>query len=829
MMKPSVLIPLHSRAASNEHDSGGKAARLAVLLRRGLPVPPGFILTTACYRRLLHAQNKPLSAASGEELAERLEPGLKQRIIGAFRRLDGPVAIRSSMVGEDSPERSFAGQLRTVLDVSVERDLFGALWQCYASLEGRPFRRYAETARKGARHHPGALALLIQRMVPARSAGVAFSADPNTGARRIIIEASAGTGERLVSGRVVPDRIIVDPAGRGAHRETAAAVKPVLNEEQIDRLSELVQRIHRMTGCPQDIEWSWDGSRFWVLQSRPITTLHGRHLYSNRLVADMTPGLIKPLLWSTSIADMMSNVFVRVFDHLLGDGRINPSALVRQFHSRIYADMTIFGELLERLGLPANFFEMVTHDERSRGQHIRINGRLLRSAPRMALFLARHGRIRQRAGRFIRRHDRRLDRYRRQDWSSARPEELFRRLLTLRKDHGQTQWYMWITAINMMARRKLLSRFLERHAPKVSTARLLSGLVKLKSLEPNRRLVKMASRARRLNTKDRQILLQGGDRAIREELKRTPTGRRLAAEFDDLMERYGFLSSSGTDFTVSPWSEHPELIWRAIGQLTAIESGNGQTRAGEIRAGAEQQVGDRLNRFHRWRFRHLLVSTRRHVRLRERVSLFMSEDVAHMRGLYLELGRRLVRAGQLSQPDDLFYLYIRELARLVNGSADEDLLREKISLRRKTLQADAAIEAEDIFYGPPGPRRPADREVPAPYLEGIAGSLGLVRGYARIVLDPNKINEPLTRRDILIVPHTDVGWTPLFPGIGGLVAETGGQLSHSSIVAREYGLPAVVSVPRATRIIREGQPITIDGDRGRVYLKHIPAGEEAAR
>ena len=828
-MKSSNVIPLHSRTALKEMHSGGKAARLAGLLRRDLPVPSGYVLTTAFYRRLQSSPKRPLSAATGEELAARLDPGVKRKILGAIRRLDGPVSVRSSMIGEDSPGRSFAGQLRTVLNVTGGEGLFEAIRRCYASLEGSRFIHYADAAGKGKKERPGDLALLIQRMVPARSAGVAFSADPVTGARRIIIEAVPGTGEKLVSGRAVPDRFIVEPQGSAVRRETAEGAKPVLDEEQVARLCELIQRIHRCLGSPQDIEWAWDGSRFWVLQSRSISTLHGRHLYSNRLVSEMMPGLIKPLLWSTSVADMMSNVFVRIFRNLSGDGRINASALVRRFHSRIYADMSRFGELLEQLGLPANFFEMVTHDELSQRGHFRINGHLLRSVPRMALFVARYSRIRQRAGRFIRLHDLRLDLYRRQDWSTSEPVELLERSQILRKYHGQTQWYMWITAINMTARRKLLSRFLGRHIPEVSAAELLSGLVKLKSLEPNRRLMNMASQTRRLAPEDLQALLQDDDRAIRARLSRTTPGRALAAEFDDLMERYGFLSSSGTDFTVPPWSEQPQLIWRAIGQLTAAETGNGRTRASGARVRAERQVHDRLNWLQRRRFRYLLRSTRRHVRLRERISLFMSEDIAHMRGLYLALGRRLAGDGRLSVPDDLFYLYFRELARLVDGSADEDLLRQEILERRKTLEADAAVDAEDLFYGPPCLWRPTGGVIPAPYLEGIAGSHGRVQGFARIIRDPREVAAPLGKRDILVVPHTDVGWTPLFPGIGGLVAETGGQLSHSSIVAREYGLPAVVSVRNATRIIRGGQPITVDGDRGRVYLKHVPSGVEAAR
>ena len=766
---------------------------------------------------------------TGEDFTVLLQPGARRRLVYGVKRLKGPVSVRSSMIGEDSAARSYAGQLETSLDVSSPKDLFEAIRRCYASVEQESFRRYTEKAPGNGESSPGALAILIQKMVPSKTAGVAFSADPNMGVRRIIIEAARGPGESLASGRVVPDRIIVDPAGFGIRRDAAPGTEPVLDETQIRRLAELIQRIHRLMGCPQDIEWAWDGARFWVLQSRPITSLQNQHLYSSRLVSDMTPGLIKPLLWSTSIADMMSNVFARIFESLLGTGLADPAAIIRRFHSRIYADMSRFGELLERIGLPANFFEMITYDELPPGGRPRINARLVRSAPRLLLFIARYGRIGQSSEKFIRLHGRRLKRIRKENWHTRQPEELLDLSLDLREYHGQTQWYMWLTAINMMVRKKLLSRFLERNVPGVTTHQLLSGLAGLKSLEPNQLLKAMAAKTARVPPADRQTLLQGDDRIIRERLGNTPGGRKLLEYFEDFMDRYGFLSSSGTDFTVTPWSERPELIWKGLGRLAGDGKNQTEPDAALVRKRAHERARSSLSGLKRWWFERLLRSTGDHVRLRERIGLFMSEDIAHMRRLYLTMGQHMTLAGRLPQPDDLFYLFSDELASLIDGSADAGFLRKRISQQKEILERDAAIEPEEVFYGTPRQWTPACETAGEPYLEGIIGSFGMVRGYARIVHDPGQLETPLTKRDILVVPHTDVGWTPLFPSIGGLVAETGGQLSHSAIVAREYGLPAVVSVPKATRIIREGQPITLDGDRGRVYLKHIAAGEGTDR
>jgi phosphoenolpyruvate synthase/pyruvate phosphate dikinase len=207
--------------------------------------------------------------------------------------------------------------------------------------------------------------------------------------------------------------------------------------------------------------------------------------------------------------------------------------------------------------------------------------------------------------------------------------------------------------------------------------------------------------------------------------------------------------------------------------------------------------------------------------LRERTSLLMSEDSYQMRRVFLALADHLVARGDIGQRDDVFYLTYVEVRQAAEGKLDANAVRELVTTRKAEMAADAQIELPDTICGDHVPTRPISADEGQEYLVGIGGSSGVAQGYARVLLDPAEAPVTLARSDILVVPFTDVGWTPLFPGIGGIVAETGGQLSHTSIVAREYGLPAVVSVRKATHLIRDGQAVTVDGDRGRVYLKQM--------
>jgi phosphohistidine swiveling domain-containing protein len=345
-------------------------------------------------------------------------------------------------------------------------------------------------------------------------------------------------------------------------------------------------------------------------------------------------------------------------------------------------------------------------------------------------------------------------------------------------------------------------------------------LTGLRSLEPMHEIGRLAALARQLPPDLRQALLVASSEELQVRLRALPAGRDLLTDVERFLDRFGFLSSNGSDFTASTWADNPTLVWRAVARAAASPNVASPLAAAAAREEARRHVRGRLNPVERRVFDSLLASVTVSIELRESVSLMMSEYSYQIRRIFLALADRLASKGDLTERENLFYLAYDEMIALVGGCLQIDEARARIAARRTEIEADAQITPPSVISGNPElayRATPPELEVDA-YLSGIAASSGTAQGRARVVNDPAEAPASLGREDILVVPYSDVGWTPLFASIGGIVAETGGQLSHAAIVAREYGLPAVVGVKDATRLIREGQPLSLDGNRGRVYL-----------
>ncbi|UCC75600.1 MAG: hypothetical protein JSW37_08740, partial [Anaerolineales bacterium] len=496
------VVGLDSKPALQEQHAGGKGASLAWLHRAGFQVPPGFVITVAAFEEMLRAAGIKLSSHTETWTPEELEQirqritacpvpdGLASQIDKAYRGLQ-TVAVRSSMVGEDGLVASFAGQLDTMLNVQGLVSVLDAVKQCWASLFNWRLFQYLNQRQADLQHallETPSMAVVVQRMVDAEAAGVAFSADPVTGQGNVIIEAARGLGDAVVKGLVQPDRYVVD--ARNVVAETTAVDKgsPVLKEDLILRLAGIVRDVASGRECPQDIEWAWDGARFHLLQSRPITSLVGKTVYSSRMVSEMVPGLIKPLVWHTNTLSKVRNVFGRIFTELLGDADIDYESMVKRIHSRIYANVTLWSDLFERVGMPGNFFEMLTRDENMQRRRPKLSPRNLGAMARVLRFAWRHSRVVDDTTGFVERHHQELEPYRRTSFSALEPQELLSHYEALARLHGETQWFVFIGPVNMTIRNRMLNRLVERRAPDVMPSDLIRGLVGLKALEPNREL-----------------------------------------------------------------------------------------------------------------------------------------------------------------------------------------------------------------------------------------------------------------------------------------------------------------------------------------------------
>jgi phosphohistidine swiveling domain-containing protein len=829
------IVSLDSRSAQQEALAGGKGASLARLRRLGFQVPQGFVVTSAAFQAFLADfgiqvltqrmdwAEKDLERICELLLACRLPDRVARPIARAYHKLGGRVAVRSSMLGEDTDIISFAGQLDTVLNVSGAEECLRAVRRCWASIFNWRLFNYLverEASSPDAIIESFSMAVVVQQMVDAKAAGVAFSADPLTGESCVVIEAARGLGDALVQGIVEPDRYVVDARGVIAAADPGHPDAPVLRNEQILHLANEVRNVASSMIDAQDIEWACDGNEFHLLQSRPITSLAGQRIYSNAMVSEMLPGIIKPLVWSVSTTSKLENVMGRVFTELIGPNDIDFKSLAKRFHSRIYADNTMLGQLLEDMGLPPNFFEVMSHGERAeRSQRPPITPRMLRTMFRLLRFVWRHSRAADQIAAFITRHDQYMEPYRHADWSSKDPQSLLTDVDALTDLYSETMWFNFIGPLNMMVRNRLLSQLAERWAPDVASNDLVRGLMGLKSLESNHALQNLGTQAESLGTQVLALLKQEDDQTIRAVLSKSEDGRALMRGVDAFLDRYGFLSASGTDLSRTPWVESPSLIWQSIARMAADPGVFTLEDSAHIRDQTRMRVQARLNWLQRIVFNRLLASTVTYIRLREQTSFLISEDSFQMRRIFLSLADHLTARGDMEQRDDIFYLTLDEVKELVNGVPQAHGAKEWIAKRRAEVAFDTQIELPDTIRGDYVPTHPITSSGGQEYLVGIGGSSGLAQGYAQVVRDPANAPVDLTRSDILVVPFTDVSWTPLFPTIGGVVAETGGQLSHSAIVAREYGLPAVVNVKNATRLIRNGQPIVVDGTHGRVYLE----------
>lgn len=861
-MAAPVLF-LSSRKARDERLAGGKGAGLARLARAGFPVPPGFVISTAAFSEVITQASaaimppgpgssfsaEQLEAARRSLLAWDMPAPLRRAVLVAYRRLGaGPVAVRSSMVGEDSKAGSLAGQLDTVLGVDGEETLLDAVRRVLASAFGD--RLWAYLA-KGVRAssgfgnvdphpapdphafqppeaHPAAhreatplsMAVVVQRMVRATVSGVAFSADPVTCEPGVVIEAAPGLGEDLVQGRVRPDRYRLDPGQRLAGSAPARPGSPLLDETKARELGGLVRSIAVLAAAPQDVEWAFDGRRFHVLQARPISSISGKTVYSRRMVSDMAPGLVKPLVWSTKYLSMAENVFGRIFDALLGPTGADYTRLVARVHSRLYTDVTMLGGLFSRIGLPANFFEVVAREERAVHHRVRFRFRL-RMAPAFLRFV-RFALRELRAGKwlepFLASQHRKLDEFRAMDGASRSPRELVGDLGRLVEAHAAAQWFIIVISMNMAVRRKILARLIASSCPGTSPGDVIKGYGRRDSLAPFEAMKELAGEVRRLDRDLVARIADGTGLDAAAVLAASEPGRAVLDGFGRFMAHYGFLSANGSDPSEVPWIENPRLVWRTVARLALAHDPPAPDAAGSHRDETIGLVRSRLGPLRRRMFDRLRSSTVWFMAWRERLSLLMTEDSYLMRRCALALGAKLVERGAMAEPGDVFFLFRDELERLASDGEGSEEIRSRVRDRKAEIEADEALEPPDTFCGQEAPSRHAPSVEGLEFLSGIGGSAGVRKGRARIVHDPAREGLDLGPADILVVPFTDVGWTPILSGVAAIVAETGGQLSHTSIIAREFGVPAVVSVPGATRLIREGQVITIDGTAGRVYF-----------
>ncbi len=869
---------------------GGKGANLVALTRAGFPVPPGFLLTTAAYQafiavngindRLLAlarrvAPDDPVAlectAAAIQALfaGGQMPPDIVTALDAAYQALAGadpaalPVAVRSSATAEDLPGLSFAGQQETYLNIIGPAAVRQAVQQCWASLWTA--RALAYRARNNIAPDEVALAVVVQQMIAAHVSGVLFTANPLTGRRdEVVIDASFGLGEAVVSGQVEPDHYRVDArTGRITERKLGAkaltivsrpeggtttlahgdaqAQQQALPDTQILALTRLAQRVAAHYGAPQDIEWAWADGQLTLLQARPITSLYplparpdalrGLRIY---LSANSLQGVMDPL------TPLGLGVFALVARAL--PFKRPPETILLEAGGRLFIDATepVRDPHLRKLVLAV----LEQGDPGARAALLdllkagRIPPRRLLT-PRMAagvlvglrglLGLAGHAMRRPEAA--TARAQRAADRY----------------LARVRRDVNAAPDLAALLAVMAADNARLVPDLFAHLLPLIFPGVVLIAvvdrlLVRWLGLAPGTGLQLLRGLPGNVTTAmDLQLWATAqaihADAEARTHLLNTPVTELVAAYRQEslppvaqqaltgFLAEYGMRAVAEIDLGRPRWREDPSSIFQSVQSYLQMDDPGlapdqvfHRAQAEAERLGADYVARVRHTRFGAVRAR-LLAGAIHRMRvlggIRETPKLYAIKAFDLYRTALLAQGCSLVDRGLLAQAEDIFFVPLADLQRFAAGAAVD--LRAVVATNQAAYNQERArrqlprllLSTGEVFYAGLSTAGSND-------LVGDPVSPGSVEGIVRVVLDPRGVR--LEPGEILVCPATDPGWTPLFLSAGGLVMEIGGLVTHGSVVAREYGIPAVVGVHEATTRLHTGQRVRVDGSAGRVTI-----------
>ncbi|MEG4803849.1 glycerol-3-phosphate acyltransferase [Microcoleus sp. ARI1-B5] len=841
---------------------GNKAARLSQLKRAGFNVPSGWILASkeegssaADFVADVTDGRKQKEGSSAADYVTDVTDGRKQKegssaadyvmdltdvknkkigrgnkvksdrlsirnsvIQNLKAKIPNRIIVRSSAAGEDGDTSSAAGQYQTIGPVFTEAELLDGINRCrqsYWTSEAVAYRQQRQLP-------DTQMAVLIQPYIEGKVAGVMFSRNPLDGGSQIIIEALPGGAESVVGGQVTPVHLEIDFSTPETleHNLSELENSSIIDQQIIAELVKQAQAIEAFFhGIPQDIEWSWDGEKVWILQSRPITNL--QPFWTRTIAAEVIPGAIRPLTWSIN-RPLTCGVWGEIFRVVLGDraANLNFKETATLLGSHAYFNATLLGEIFRMMGLPEQGLEFLLRGQKMGKPPL---AKILPSLPGLWRLVQRERALNadfagDRTSIFLPA----LQSLLKEEGSSAtdyvadltdvkkfgneqctgfnglmlrEEREKYQYLSELLGRAEQIQeWLKPITYYNILgpiglAIRKAIFRvdddwLVNDTAPEIASVRALQQLAqKLRqaAVEQSDETVSAAQLA--------QIFAE------------SPA---LQSEFDNWLDIYGYLSEVGTDIAVPTWREQPETYQKLLVTMAQKPAVPNLAATGKLGLTFAQK----------WR----LNKCQQRALVKSQISEIYARLLAHLRWTFLEIETCGLEMQVFQDSGDIFYLEFEEIQQWIRSGANV-CFQDTIRLRRDRLLMDRDRPIPPVVYGnllPNSRKRSIDPATSATgIMQGIPASVGCVEGFVKIC---RTVTTELGENAIAVVPYTDAGWAPLLLGAKAIVAEVGGQLSHGAIVAREYKIPAVMNIAEATTRFRDGQKVRVDGYLGTVEL-----------
>ena len=775
----------------SDNTLGGKAYGLSRLLAMGLAVPPAFVIRGA------------QSGSYPDDLDQHY------RALGCDK-----VAVRSSAQGEDGADASFAGQYETVLNVADASHLRRAIDHCVASAATDRARSYQEDRLNAG---VATMNVVVQRMVDARVAGVVFTADP-VSARRdlLIIDAVAGLGEALVSGEATPDHYGVNGAGDILRRQLVGDTA-LLSDSQISEIAQQARAAIAHEGHPLDLEWAIDqaGNLFW-LQARPITTLPADlNEFDSTLprpddvltisnVSEMMPGAVCPLTmsftgWGIDYGLQHMQVTVGARESIDKNWQVTASA-----YGHLFLNMT--GNLVMSAGVLGSSAEQAAQTlcgrivpELKELPPLPLWRRVLNTGKLLRYCLAAPGvvqRFGHELGQFV------IDE---KPESAAMWQEIsgkswfFDHCMAVHIQSSALSGFLCAIVENMVSGKSNDSTLAEQG----EAVRLLAGASNVESALMLEQLDELLDRVAQHPDAE-----HGFQRVTVEEaalwLRASPT---LAGEFDSFLNDHGHRGYRELCMRDPSWSDDLTPLIQSMQAAVHARLLTG----GHRELHSEDIEWSSLSRGLRW----ILPKAHNAIRRREHTKSQLVQSAHRFKQAFRHLGQRMAAEGILPDADLVFFFSTSELPGFIDQPSVSAV--EHALARRSALDYQQQFEFPEISVGLPQPLEPQIVDIADGVLQGRPASRGVVEGIVRVAhtLQEAAALEP---GEILVTPITDIGWTPYFSLIGGLVTDLGSSVSHGAVIAREYGLPCVVNTRQATRFLQTGSRVRLDGDTGTVTL-----------
>lgn len=846
---------------------GGKGANLGEMLSAGLPVPGGFVLLTSAYKQFVKTNSLEqkitrllqeldtnstmtleTAASMIEEwfLAGEIPSEVIQEVEDIYRSQGEPVtAVRSSATAEDLPGMSFAGQYSTFLNVQGLESLLKAIKECWASLWNS--RALSYRMKQGVSNDGLAHGVVVQHLIPSEKSGILFTANPVNGRRdQMLLNSSWGLGEAIVGGEVTPDQWVVQKSD-GSFVEATTAVKEVmtvrrehgielvpvaedlketvtLNKEEVDILRQLCLKAEAYFGSPQDLEWAYADGTFYLVQSRPITSLFhqpetkpGReglrvfmnmNLYSQAMKEPFTP------MGAQVVEDMVRDIIRRMGKK---DPR-DPETLwfLQNLNGRFFIDMT---EMLRNPKTwrkfdsnpadkdPVTSLAMLQLLEREREEITSLKGaNFFKALNRRtlayglgALKKIKVGKKSAAAGReaaVAYGEDMVKDLY----LKAENLKSLEERILFIETSAAD----LFLKGFEVVFFVSASSNYLKKAKKLMETCMTdLSDLHLVEKAVPHSVTTEMGmailKMARDLDAQGRRADLN-------------------SPELADFLKTYGHRNSIELDVGIPTWKEEPayvvDLINTYIDSKTYDEGIRRFEKSREEAEAAVHRIRQAMERAGEkkkaQKVYRLLTDFRAMFGIRELPKFYLRHGLTLYRNVIMDMGKELAKEGRLKNPEDVFFITFPDIRSHKDLEAVAAKNRESYNLEMNRMAPRVLTSTGESIHAPV-------MKAGENALMGIPVSPGVTEGRVRVLYHPEE-GQSLEVGDILVTTGTNPSWTPLFMKLGGLIMETGGPISHGSVVAREYGLPAVAGVVNATRQLKDGQRVRINGETGSVEL-----------